>query len=401
LADRRRLAANLAAAGLLLALGAGLLVWQRPWATPGSGDQQDVPPDARALIVRQFQLMTAANSRAEFADSFGTSGEARSTGRDVWDARRALGVEDVRYRYERGGEAVDRADGTTSARVRVSWRGGSSHVRFRLRPRTSGFDVISASNAGRDPLPVWLAGQVRVSRSGGVTLLAVDGGDRDVDVQDLAKKAVARVDRLMPSTHGRLTVVVPKRAATTAAVLGRRPSQVAQVAAISAVLGGRGGKPAIVLNPTLFSRMDARARLVVMTHEATHVLTGIVGRKVDLWVAEGFADYVALRDDRAPLAVSAGQILRQVKTHGPPKSLPSRKDFDESAHGLGAAYEAAWLAFRMLGERFGDEAVRDFYADVVAGTPVGAAAQRSLGLSIPGITAEWRDYLRKSASTVS
>ncbi|HUQ00282.1 MAG TPA: hypothetical protein VM093_07455 [Aeromicrobium sp.] len=401
MADRRRLVANLAAAGLLLALAAGVLSWQRPWATPGSIGDDTIPGNARSLLIRQFHQLTAAGTRAEFMAAAGTSDAARATARDIWDARRALGVKGARYAYERGGDAVDRADGTTSAQVDVSWRGGSSDVRFRLRPRDDGFDVLSAAPAGHDPLPVWLAGAVRVARSDGLSVITIDGGARDLDVTRLARTAVDRVQRVLPSAGGRLTVVVPKRPQTTAAVLGRRPRQVAHVAATSAALGGRGGKPAIVLNPAVFADMDGRAREIVMAHEATHVLTGVVGHPVELWVAEGFADYVALRDDRAPLDVSAGQILRKVKAQGPPADLPSAKDFDESAHGLGAAYEAAWLVFRMLGERFGETAVRDFYADVVRGTAVEAAAGRRFGLSVAGITSAWRAYLTKSASTVS
>ena len=101
------------------------------------------------------------------------------------------------------------------------------------------------------------------------------------------------------------------------------------------------------------------------------------------------------------LSVSAGQILRQVKADGAPKRLPSAKDFDESVHGLGTVYEAAWMVFRMLGEQHGDPAVRAFYADVVGGRTVDDAAQRWFATSVSGITADWRRYLTKSASTVS
>ncbi|MFL6090850.1 MAG: hypothetical protein ACJ71Z_11995 [Aeromicrobium sp.] len=401
LADRRRLTANLAAVGLLVALGAGVLAWQQPWRASDSTGRDTMPADARAEVVRQFQRMSAAHSRAAFVKAVGSSGEARATGRHIWDARHVLRIEHVRYSYTRGGEAIDRADGTTSAEAKVSWRGGASDVRFRLRPRPDGFDVISASNAGRRPLPVWLAGEISVSRAAEVTVMTVDGGNREIDAAKLAGVGAAQVKRLVPTAEADLTVVVPRRVSTTAALLGRRPSQVAQVAATSTELGGRNGKPAIVLNPTVFASMDARARQIVMTHEATHALTGIVGHTVDPWVAEGFADYVALHDDRASLAVSAGQILRKVKAGGPPKVLPSAKDFNESAHGLGAAYEAAWMAFRMLGAQFGDAALRDFYTDVVAGTSVDAAAQRRFGLTVDQLTAEWRSYLTKSASTVS
>ena len=55
----------------------------------------------------------------------------------------------------------------------------------------------------------------------------------------------------------------------------------------------------------------------------------------------------------------------------------------------------------MLGEQQGDPAVLGFYADVVDGRSVGDAARRRFGLSVADITAEWRAYLTKSASTVS
>jgi hypothetical protein len=353
------------------------------------------------LLIQKFQRMSAARTRDEFVAAVGTSEAARTMGRNVWNARRALDIDDARYTYERGGEAVDSADGTTSALATVSWRGGSSMVRFRLQPRAGGFDVVSASNADDDRLPVWLAGRVTTSRFGGVTVISVDAGPRDVNVSELARTATAEVDRLVPDATGDLTVVAPRNELTAAAVLGRQVAQVEQVAAVSAPLAGAAEEPAIIVNPALFADMDARARQVVMTHEATHVLTGIVGREVELWVAEGFADYVALHDDRAPLSVSAGQVLRRVKADGPPKKLPSEDDFDESAHGLSATYESAWMAFRMLGQRYGDAAVGGFYADVVGGSDVDAAARRAFGLSVADITADWRVYLTKSASTVS
>jgi hypothetical protein len=206
------------------------------------------------------------------------------------------------------------------------------------------------------------------------------------------------VKHLVPGARGTLLVVAPRREATAAALIGWREAQISQVAARTATFDQRVG---IILNPVFFGNADARLRQLYLTHEATHVLTGVVGHRVDLWVAEGFADYVALHEDRAPLSVSASQILAQVRAEGPPRALPSRKDFAVSTHGLGATYESAWMAFRMLGGRFGDAAVRDFYADVVAGTPTDTAARNHFGLSLRQITADWRAYLTKSASTVS
>jgi hypothetical protein len=59
------------------------------------------------------------------------------------------------------------------------------------------------------------------------------------------------------------------------------------------------------------------------------------------------------------------------------------------------------MIFRMLGEQHGDPAVRGFYADVLGGRSVESAARNRFGTSIARITADWRRYLTKSASTVS
>jgi hypothetical protein len=401
LAENSRLTANLAAVGLLLALVAGVLAWQRPWVANGPTTVSAIPADGRARLARQFQDLTEARSRSAFLAAAGDSADAHRAAGDIWDARLALDVEDASFTYRRGGEAADRADGTTSVLVDVAWRGGTSTVRFRLAPAADGFDVLTASTYGKDALPVWLAGRVGLERTADATIITIDGGDNDIDVVALAGYAAQTVHRLVPDARGRLTVVLPAAPETAAGVLGRPTRGVAQIAAVSTTLGGSKGTPAVVLNPKLFGEMDHRAQRVVMTHEATHVLTGILRSRIELWVAEGFADYIALHDDRAPLSVSAGQILRRVKADGPPPTLPTAEDFDESTHGLSGVYEAAWMAFRMLGERHGDAAVRGFYADVVSGRSVDAAARQWFGTSVDGITADWRRYLTNSASTMS
>lgn len=379
----------------------GVLAWQRPWLSADGPTSTSIPTDARARLARQFRELTDARSRSAFVAAAGDSDASHRAAADIWDARRALRVKNVRFSYRSGGEAPDRADGSTSAQVEVSWRGGLSTVRFRLAPVADGFNLIGASNDGKDPLPVWLAGRVEVERTSDVNVIAIDGGDDHVAAAALARRAARTVRALVPAAQGRLTVVLPATPVTAAAVLGRPNRAVAQIAAVSTALGGPKGSPAVVVNPKVFGGMDERAQRVVMTHEATHVLTGLAHHGIELWVAEGFADYVALHDDTAPLSVSAGQILSKVKTDGAPKTLPSAKDFDESKHGLSAVYEAAWMIFRMLGDQHGDAAVLGFYTDVVGGQAVDKAARQWFGSSIAEITADWRRYLTKSASTVS
>lgn len=394
-------------------MAVAVLGWQRPWAEKRDAPvAADIPSNPRALLTQTFRDLTEADTRAEFAAAAGHSEDAKSFADAVWSARSRLGVTDVRLVYEQGGDAVDRADGTTSAQVKVTWvpsadsvfagsRPAASDVRIRLRPRPNGFDVISAGGSGRDRLPLWLAGPVQIHQDDTTATISVGSLRACAGVPARARAAMRAVRELHAESSSRLIVVCPDRTATTAALLGRPAGAVAQIAAISTALDGPQGSPAIVLNPALYRDMDARARQVIMSHEATHILTGAIGTKVDLWVAEGYADFVALRNDREPLAVSAGQILAQVRSSGAPKKLPAEADFAEASHGLGAAYESAWMAFRMLADQFGEPAVTSFYRDVVAGVPVAEASARQFGWTIAELTSAWRAYLTKSASTVS
>jgi len=156
-----------------------------------------------------------------------------------------------------------------------------------------------------------------------------------------------------------------------------------------------------VLNPAVFATMDRRAAQVVLTHEATHVLTSAVGTTAVNWVVEGFADFVALQDDTAPLSVSAGQVLARVRAGDVPAALPTDTDFGSTQHGLGAVYESAWMIFRMLGEQHPRQDVVAFYREVIGGEPVERALRSTFGLTVDELTADWRAYLTKSASTVS
>jgi hypothetical protein len=189
-----------------------------------------------------------------------------------------------------------------------------------------------------------------------------------------------------------------------AALVGRKVADVEQIAAVTTNLDGSNGTAGgtvILLNPTLFSTMDQRAAQVVLSHEATHLLTSAVGTAAETWVVEGFADFVALHDDKAPLSLSAGQVLREVKADKTPKRLPTSADFASTSHGLGAVYESAWMIFRMLGETHSDAEIVAFYDKVLGGTPLARALSTSFGLTVDQLTADWQRYLVKSASTVS
>jgi hypothetical protein len=408
----RNTAANAGAIAVILALVAGVLLWQKPWVDDEPRAVESIPADARLVLERQFDALTAAYNEADFVKAAGTSAAARDFAHDAWQARRLLGISRVAMEYQRGGEVADRADGSTSARVTVSWAGSSRSpwgasqpvevpVRFRAVPDGDGFNLVSATSTDGEQLPPWLAGEVEVDRRGQASVVTIDGGSDAVNAGPMVSAAVRKVTSLWPGARRRLCVIVPRTPGTAAALLGNARRDVQQIAAVTTPIAGDAEASAVVLNPVQWPTMDTHAQQVVTTHEAVHALTGTSGRDVDVLVAEGFADYIALYGDKRSLAVSAGQILRDVKQNGPPKRLPAAKDFDASTNGLGAVYESSWMLFRMLGEQFGKDAIIEFYRLALEGARFAVGAQQVFGLGVDEITERWQAYLTKSASTVS
>jgi hypothetical protein len=135
-----------------------------------------------------------------------------------------------------------------------------------------------------------------------------------------------------------------------------------------------------------------------MSHEATHVATDAAISSMPIWLLEGFADYVALAHVDLPVSVTASQILSDVRRKGAPTALPGAQEFDPANQLLGASYESAWLACRLLGERYGERKLIAFYEAVDDGMSVDEAFPRLLGTSEREFTREWRAYLEELAS---
>lgn len=398
----RRLSPNLIALLVLVALGAALLAWQRPWATA------DTPTDFPAGPVTLLRDQLAAMSNATDERSLAEAAKAPEWAARTWSALEQLGIDDVHWSYVRGGTAPDRADGSTVAVVRVEWTRaadsvlgagtGRDEIGLRVRPSGAGFMVTGIESSGR-PQPLWAAGDIDVVKDAHTTLVRIDHGGEEVLPQQLglAREAVAAV---VPNAGDRLVVIAPAKESTTAALLGRTAADVKQIAGVTARVGG-GDAPvtAIVLNPRQFAEMDGHAQQVVLNHEATHMLTGGVGSPAPVWVLEGFADFVAFHGDTHPVSVNARSGLAEVRKSGPPTALPTPADFGTTTHGLGALYEQTWLLFRMLGERYGDDAVVAFYNDVLTkGTPEATAVGRYFGLTTAALVREWGRYLQALAS---
>jgi hypothetical protein len=143
----------------------------------------------------------------------------------------------------------------------------------------------------------------------------------------------------------------------------------------------------VIVLPSGYARLTATGRDVVITHELTHVATGATrGGRVPMWLSEGFADYAGYRDAGIAVRTVAAELAAEVRAGTLPARLPGPADFAPGAPRLAQAYEEAWLACRLVAERFGEKALVRLYGSDVGST---------LGLSAAEFTRAWRDYLRR------
>lgn len=314
----------------------------------------------------------------------------------------------LRYVDEEGG--VD-ADGSWVAAVDVTWRlrgfdDTATRTEVPVRFRADGGRVAVAGIGGgpdgadqRDP--VWLTGPLTVRRTPD-TLVMVAGPDRDADSYAArARAAVPVVRRVLPDWRSGLVVEVPGSAAALDRALDADPGTYAHIAAVTSTVGGSlapGAPVHVFVNPDVFGALRPQGAQVVMSHEAVHVATDAATSDMPLWLLEGFADYVALRDVDLPLSTTAGQVARQVRRHGPPAALPGPAEFDTTTTHLGASYESAWLACRLLAETGGEAALVRLYRQVDDGTALEAALRSTFGLGVADLTRRWQEELQDLAS---
>ncbi len=117
----------------------------------------------------------------------------------------------------------------------------------------------------------------------------------------------------------------------------------------------------VVLNPDVYAAQGRRGEQVVLAHEATHVALSAAVSDLPLWLVEGFADYVALRDVEVPVRRSAVELTAWVRRHGALTRLPGAGGFDSTGDRLAAAYEASWLACLAVVERVGERGLVRVY----------------------------------------
>jgi hypothetical protein len=98
-----------------------------------------------------------------------------------------------------------------------------------------------------------------------------------------------------------------------------------------------------------------------------------------------------------PVSRSASQILAQVRRDGEPATLPTEADFAPDDSRLGASYESAWLACRLIAERYGERRLVAFYRASDRAGATGAAFRTVLDTDQRAFTRTWRAYLLRLA----
>ena len=309
-------------------------------------------------------------------------------------------IADVSLRYidEQGSTGQD---GTWTAAVAVEWRYDGFDVSPASTETVVGFvveaDEVRISQIGADSLrtPLWMAGPFAVSRTDSTLVLATDP-TRLALYARLAERSVRVVSRVLTDWDERLVLEIPRDQMSLERALDVEAGDYQQIAAVAGSADGSVSEDSpvhVYVNLEVFDGLGKKGREVVLAHEAAHVAGDGPTSRAPMWLIEGFADYVALRDSSLPLSKTAAQIREQVRIDGLPRALPAPVDFDTRGPHLGAVYESAWLVCRVLAERRDSESLVDFYQNVSYGKSFRTALRQTFDWSERDLLANWHATL--------
>lgn len=376
-------------------------------AGPTTAETQD--RDASAATVLAGLERALRESDAQAASRLARGARARREVRLLVGNARRLELEGVALRHladsataltndqlDRWGEDAWVAD------VQVTWRYGgvdptASSLTVPVALTSEGGDVrlLTTDLPQAERVPLWLSDGVRVAR--GQHAMAVTTGGHPVRrVLAYAEIAVRTVRFSLPAWDGVLCVEVPPDQRSFRDVAGVPQQQAAAIAAVTTTPDGSTVAESpqhVYLNPRLFGPLAREGREIVLAHEATHVALGAALLDVPMWLSEGIADYVALARSSTSVDVLAAQILRQTREQGAPRALPGKREFDGSDDRIGAWYESAWLAARLIADSYGEDALWRFYRQAARDGSTAVAFRDVLGVSQREFVRAWRDHL--------
>ena len=379
-----------------------------PSESPGASREA-----AAAKLLADLVDALESGDTAKLRDLAAPTPLARRELADLRENVRSLELVDLSMRYldENEGRPVGGLPSRLRDRawvgdVQLSWRladhdesPANLEVGVAFLETEDGAAFVSARGGWGRQTPLWLLDRLAVVESRRTLVMAAAGRAEAREYDAMARRAVRDAAKVLPGWRGSVVVAVPSSQKDITRVLASSSSY-GGIAAVTAPVDGSLAPSAptrIFINPSVFDPLGEQGAQIVMSHEAAHVATDAAISTMPTWLLEGFADYVALAHVDLPVEVTASQILAQVRRDGPPARLPSEADFESENKRLGASYEAAWLACRLIEERYGERRLIEFYerADRDGGTD--AAFREVLGTTQRELTAAWRDELQRLA----
>jgi hypothetical protein len=410
----------------LLAAGVAYWVLSRPESAvlprPGNAASPPTREDAATRLLADLTTALETGTREEVVALAvpGDRGAVRELATLHGNVQR-LGVRDLEMRYvdENAGRTVAGVAPPLQERawvgdVALSWGldgfdGGDSRmeVTVTFASTDAGAAFVSARQDYGRPAPLWMLERLAIRRSSEALVMVASeasgpgpGGRGVRAYHALADRAVADVRKVFPQWEGPLVVEVPGSQEELARALGSERTAYSSIAAVTTPVDGSGVSDSpihIFINPPVFGPLGEQGAQIVMSHEAAHVATEAAASAMPTWLLEGFADYVALAHVDLPVEVTASQIIAEVQDQGAPATLPGPAEFETENTALGASYESAWLACRLLAEQYGEGKLLAFYERADRDGSTKAAFREVLGTDEQAFTRSWRDYLETLA----
>ncbi|MCX5196838.1 hypothetical protein OOK31_23575 [Streptomyces sp. NBC_00249] len=367
-----------------------------------------VPRPVRLLALLLCALLAGC---AEQAPPDGGAGREVREAVAAWSrqppaALAGIPLEDWSYEVTDVPRAVGAQGGRVPARLRYRLQGYDAapvEARRSVEVRRVGdrYEVLGDRPAEHAPPQLWDQGPVETVK--GEHSLVLGTGRPAGELARVAGEA----DRAVPAASAawprawarRVVVLVPASLDAMASLLGRPAAEYRGLGAVTTGSTGGGPAPAdrVVINPEGYAELSEAGRGIVLTHEVTHVATrAATSASTPQWLSEGFADWAAYRGSATTAARAAPALARAVRRGEVPAELPREADFafggDQDT--LARAYEGAWLACRLVADRWGDEALVRLY-EHAGRESLPAALDRTLGVDEAALTRDWRAALRE------
>jgi hypothetical protein len=374
----------------------------------GSAARDSAALDRISLpVVQSQQNALSTGDRRAFMSTWAADADSQSTARLIFANLRRLGAE-INLRWIEAAPAVTGTDsaGPWEGEVDATWHlpdidnaPASTELTYTFHPdEAGGARVVDVQVAAGDREPIWLAQQPLQVRRGTGWLVAASTVS---DASRLGRRipaVVRHVRDIVGTGTGGFAVYAPASSDVLYAVAAAPSGQFDGIAGVTVSVDGsrrRQAPVAVMLNPDVYDRLDHRGRTVVLAHEVTHAVTGASTVAMPLWLAEGFADYVAISAVEAPIGVSARLALRAALRDGLPTQLPTQAVFSQSGRRLEVAYEQSWLVVRSIARHYGESDLLSFYRRVVTEPGrVRVAAREELGVGLDDLILQWRADMR-------